>query len=330
VAIVGVDGEVLFCESQHQNSAHAPFGGVVPEIASRNHTVELHPLIDRALETTGLQPRDLLGFAVTSRPGLVGSLLVGLVSVKTLALVHQLPFVAVHHLEGHIFSSLLWDKSYKPPEGFGPPFVALTVSGGHTSLFEVKDFGSYRLLGQTVDDAAGEALDKFAKMLGLGFPGGAAVDKAAKEGDPAKYHFPRGLDKEEGLRMSFSGLKTSALRWIESHSLEEVRRELPHLCASYQEAVVDSLLIKLDRAVDEANLDRVVISGGVSANSRLREKATKWAQNRNLQLVIPPLRYCTDNAAMIGIAGARRLIKRGGDSQDVGPMPRAPLEEESW
>lgn len=332
VAVVGIDGEVLFCESQHQNEAHEPFGGVVPEIASRNHTLELHPLLQRALNTTGIELKDLVGFAVTNRPGLVGSLLVGLVTVKTLSLVHQKPFVAVHHLEGHIFSPFLRDGDYAPPADFTTPFVALTVSGGHTSLFQVKGFGDYRKLGETVDDAAGEALDKFAKMVGLGFPGGAAVDRASQSGDPQKFYFPRGLDKEESLRMSFSGLKTSALRWLEGKSPEEVQRELPHLCASFQEAVVDSLMIKLNRAVDETKADRVAIAGGVSANSRLREAAHHWAQRKGVQLVIPPLRYCTDNAAMIGYVGAQKLVrlKGQGESQSIGPAPREPLEQVSW
>ena len=326
VAVVDDKGFVEACLSQSQYEAHKPFGGVVPEIASRNHTYHLLPLIEATLEKANREWSDIDGLVVTSCPGLVGSLIVGLVTVKTLALVYNKPFIGVNHLEGHIIAPLLRDESYQPNENFQYPFIALTVSGGHSSIYLVKEFGSYQTLGTTIDDAAGEAFDKFAKMVGLGYPGGVQVDQWAKKGDPKSYKFPRPLINEDHFNMSFSGLKTAAMRGIEKIPQEMRQEQLPHLCASYQEAIVDVLLTKLDRAVKRLGIKRAVITGGVSANSRLRELSLQWASDHKIELLTPPLRYCSDNAAMIGFAGIQRLNRGEFSEQNLGPAPRAPLD----
>ncbi len=327
VAIVRHDGFVEACLSQSQYEAHKPFGGVVPEIASRNHTYHMLPLIDAVLEKASCSWDNVDGLVVTSCPGLVGSLIVGLVTVKTLSLVHNKPFIGVNHLEGHVIAPLLRDETYQPAENFEYPFIALTVSGGHSSIYLVEEFGSYKALGSTIDDAAGEAFDKFAKMVGLGYPGGVQVDQQAKKGDPTTYKFPRPLLNEDNFDMSFSGLKTAAMRGIEKIPQEMRQEQLPHLCASYQEAIVDVLVGKLDKAVKRSGLKRAVITGGVSANSRLRERAQEWSEKNGIELLSPPLRYCSDNAAMIGYAGIQRLNRGEQSEQNLGPAPRAPLDE---
>ena len=342
VAVVTREGRVKHVISANQNQVHAVYGGIVPEIASRNHTYHLLPLVDECLKKAGLTLDQVDGFAVTSKPGLVGSLLVGLVAVKSMALATGKPFIGVNHLEGHLLAPFLKDDSYAPPADFEPPYVALAISGGHTSLYHVKGLGDYEVLGRTIDDAAGEAFDKFGKMAGLGFPGGVRVDKLSKVGDRARFQFPRSMLKEDHLAFSFSGMKTAASRTIEGLSASDkgdlaVQAEdfmlsgtvspgvLADLCASFQEAVVDVLVDRLDRAVKKYAAKRAVLTGGVSANSRLRERGEEWARANGLQLVVPPIRYCTDNAAMIGYAGITRLNRGESSPQDLGPEPRAPL-----
>ncbi len=323
VAFVCENGWVDGVVSANQDLAHSPFGGVVPEIASRNHTLTLLPLIETLLQKTKIKWSDVQGIAVTSRPGLMGSLMVGVVTAKTLAAAHKLPVIGVNHLEGHLLAPFLRDEEYAPPDGFQAPYLALAISGGHTQIYDVTKVGSYTVLGKTIDDAAGEAFDKFAKMLGLPFPGGIFVDKAARNGDAKKYKFPRPLSRANGygddLDFSFSGLKTSALRMIEKMSPEQRAGEQADLCASYQEAIVDTLLSKLETARSLYGHTRVVLTGGVSANSRLRDKASAWAKKKNVDLIVPPIRYCTDNAAMIGYVGAIKLKMGQISSSDLAP-----------
>lgn len=323
VAVVSNEGWVHAVVSANQDLAHEPFGGVVPEIASRNHTLQLLPLVDVCLKKANMTWSEIEGIAVTSRPGLIGSLIVGVVTAKTLAFQMNRPIIGINHLEGHLLAPFLKDDSYEPPQDFDFPYIALAVSGGHTQIYLVTAPGTYKVLGRTVDDAAGEAFDKFAKLLGLGFPGGVAVDRLAQSGDATRYAFPRPMIHEKHLQMSFSGLKTAAQNLVQEMSPEELKLHQSDICASYQEAIVDSLLSKLDRAVSEMGIPRAIITGGVSANSRLRAKAQDWASAHNLQLVIPPLRYCTDNAAMIGYAGALRLNRGEVSGQSLSPSPRS-------
>jgi N6-L-threonylcarbamoyladenine synthase len=321
VAIVRQGGFVEGCLSQSQDVAHAPFGGVVPEVASRWHTENLLPLVERIFSQTKLGWSDIDGIAVTTRPGLVGSLLVGVVTAKSLALALGKPWIGVNHIEGHILSVLLNDASYQPAAKF--PFLSLVVSGGHTHLFLVETIGRYRLLGQTVDDAAGEAFDKFAKLIGLGFPGGIAVDQTAKGGNVAAFRFPRGMVHENNLDFSFSGLKASAQRMLSEMPDPEIQKQKTDLCASYQEAIVDVLLAKLQRAVDQTGVTQICVVGGVSANSRLRERGMTLSEERGWSWHVPPLRYCTDNAAMIALVGLHRLNAGERSLMDQGPMPRS-------
>lgn len=323
VAIVRADGFVEAMSSANQDQVHAPFGGVVPEVAGRNHSLYILPLIQKTLEKANLQWGDIPCLSVTSRPGLMGSLLVGVVTAKTLALSKGIPFLGINHLEGHLLAPFLKDRDYAPPENFQYPYLALAVSGGHTQLYRVKDVGLYEILGHTIDDAAGEAFDKFAKALGLGFPGGVAVDKMSQGGNEKAFSFPRPMIYEDNYLFSFSGLKAAALRLLETMSEEEQKNHAQDLSASYQKAIVDSLLSKLNKAVEKTGLRRVVLTGGVSANSCLRKNAEAWANEKKLQLVLPPLRYCTDNAAMVGYAGILRLNRGELSEQDLAPQPRS-------
>lgn len=323
VAIVENEGWVRVLVSANQDIIHQPFGGIVPELASRDHSRLLLPLIEEALQKSKLDWIDIDGIVVTARPGLLGSLLVGIVTAKTLALSHDIPWLGVNHLEGHLVAPFLKDQTYQPPKAFTYPYVALAISGGHTQLYWVKALGEYQVLGRTLDDAAGEAFDKFAKIVGLGYPGGVQVDKESGQGDVNKYKFPRALIKEDNLNFSFSGLKTSAQNLIKTWDQETIKAERADLCASYQEAIVDVLLAKLEKAVQRFSSTRVVLTGGVSANSRLRVRAKTWADASGLELVVPPLRYCTDNAAMIGWAGLQRLQRGERSPQSLAPSARS-------
>ena len=348
VAVVRPDGTVAAIVSAHQNQVHEIFGGIVPELASRNHTHQLLPLTELCLQKAGLRLEDIDAFAVTSCPGLIGSLMVGLVTVKSLSLATGKPFIGVNHLEGHLLAPFLRDAECAPPERFDYPYVALAISGGHTSLYRVEDLGNYEVLGQTVDDAAGEAFDKFGKMIGLGFPGGVRVDLLSRNGRADAFQFPRAMLKDVHLNFSFSGLKSSASRTLaeladseraildddlaafltsSSANLANLGRPglLADLCASFQEAIVDVLLDRLSRAVKSEGVSRAVLTGGVSANSRLRFRTQQWAKATGIELVIPPIRYCTDNAAMIGLAGIARLNRGERSSQSLGPAAKAPL-----
>ncbi len=325
VAVVGRDGFVFALKSASQDLVHRPFGGVVPEIAGRNHSETLLPLIDSVVDSVEGKWSAIEGIAVTNRPGLLGSLLVGVVTTKALGLVKKLPFLGVNHLEGHIFAPFLKDQAYQPNSEFSFPFLSLAVSGGHTTIYRVDGLGQYRVLGTTRDDAAGEAFDKFAKMLGLPFPGGIQVDRLSKGGDIKAFSFPRGMMEEGNLDFSFSGVKSSAQRLVQSLSQTEKRERISDLCASFQDAVATTLIEKLDRAVRKENIKNVTITGGVSANSRLRELAQSWASSNNIKLMIPPLKFCTDNAAMIGYVGIQRFNQGESDNQYLAPSPEGPL-----
>jgi N6-L-threonylcarbamoyladenine synthase len=286
-----------------QVTVHAEFGGVVPELASRAHLDVVVPVVRQALADAGIERLDALdAIAVTEGPGLVGALLVGVQMARGLAFASGLPLVGVHHMEGHILSAFIGDASL-PPTPF-LPHIALLVSGGHTELVDVAGIGRYDLMGSTRDDAAGEAYDKVAKLMGLGYPGGPVIDKLASEGDPSAVAFPRAMIDQDNFDFSFSGLKTAVLVHLDKHGEPASRQEIADLCASFQAAVVDVLVAKSVKAVAHKGATRLHIVGGVAANRSLRAAAQA---SPIPEVVVPPLRYCGDNAAMIGAAASARL-----------------------
>jgi N6-L-threonylcarbamoyladenine synthase len=288
-----------------QAELHARYGGVVPELASRDHLQRALPVIGEALQRAQVPLENLDGICVTAGPGLVGALLVGVQIAKTLAASARLPLAAVNHLEGHLLAVLL------EADAPAPPWLALVVSGGHTSLYEVRALGSYRALGHTLDDAAGEAFDKVAKLLGLQYPGGAHVDRLARGGNPRAVEFPRGLSKRPRAEVdfSFSGLKTAVAQHLRERGGAPSGQELANLCASFQEAVCDALTVRAVRAARAARMPALVICGGVAANSRLRALAQERCAAEGIALHLPSPRLCTDNGAMIAVAGALRLAR---------------------
>ncbi len=279
-----------------QVDIHRRWGGVVPELASRNHVVQVMPVLHEALTRAHKTLDDVDLIAVTSGPGLIGALLVGVQVAKSLSLATGKPFVGANHLEGHLLAIRLLEDA---PE---PPFLGLVVSGGHTSLYEVQDYGRYRLVGSTRDDAAGEAYDKTARILGLPYPGGLPIDQLAQKGNPEAIRFPRALPGAENFDWSFSGLKTAVAQHVRKHGVPE-GQALADLCASFQEAVADALSKKFVAAARRLGLKNLVVCGGVAANSRLRSLSQERAEERNLKLFLPPVRLCTDNGAMIAVAG---------------------------
>lgn len=308
-----------------QVEAHAPYGGVVPEIAARAHADITDQIVEAAIEESGLSLSELDGIAATSGPGLIGGVMVGMMTGKALALASGKPFLPVNHLEGHALSPRL-------AEDCPFPYLLLLVSGGHCQFIEVRGLGQYRRLGTTIDDAAGEAFDKLAKLLGLGFPGGPAVERTAAGGDPKRYKLPRPLMDRDGLDMSFAGLKTAAARIIEAGDLLE--QDKSDLCASYQAAIADCLTQRADRALGmfEADGDkRLVVAGGVAANQAIRTSLEEAARRHGARLIAPPLRHCTDNAAMIALAGAEHLAAGQvvADAMSFSARPRWPLDESS-
>lgn len=298
-----------------QIKVHAEFGGVVPELASRAHLAVVTRVVDEAITKAGLsRPADVDALAVTEGPGLAGALLIGVQMARGLAFSTGLRLVGIHHMEGHIFSAFLGDSASRPSGAEGAleastfvPHVALLVSGGHTELVDVTGLGRYEMLGATRDDASGEAYDKVAKLLGLGYPGGPIVDKLAAEGNPTAIPFPRAMIDQDNFDFSFSGLKTAVLVHLDRHGEPKSREELADLCASFQAAVVDVLVAKARRAVKASASRRLHIVGGVAANRGLRTAAIAAGEADGFPVVVPPIRWCGDNAAMIGAAANARL-----------------------
>ncbi|MEX2555692.1 MAG: tRNA (adenosine(37)-N6)-threonylcarbamoyltransferase complex transferase subunit TsaD [Actinomycetota bacterium] len=318
VAVVE-DGRIRSNLLSSQTDLHARFGGVVPELASRQHLVSLNILLAQAMDEAGVSFGDLDGIAVTVGPGLVGALLVGVSAAKSLAAVLDVPLIGVNHLEGHVEAAFL-----ERPE-LEPPVIALIVSGGHTMITELAEHGRFEILGSTIDDAAGEAFDKIARFIGLGFPGGPAIDQLSQGGNPAAYKFPRAMMKDDSYDFSYSGLKTAVIRWIrERHDAgEEIDAE--DLAASFQEAIVDVQIAKTLRAADERGVSTVIVVGGVAANSRLRARMSEEGSKRGLTIVTPALSLCTDNGAMIAAAGIRRLARGESTPLDVSANPNMAL-----
>lgn len=294
------DSIVLSNVVSSQDEIHSPYGGVVPELASRQHMRQILPIVDQALYVARVRLEQLDGIAVTCGPGLVGSLLVGISTAKALAVAKNLPLIGVNHIEGHLLAVQL-------EQSVSFPFLCLIVSGGHTSLYLARDFGDYSLLGGTRDDAAGEAFDKAAKMLGLGYPGGRLIDQLAQQGDSTAHRFPRAHLKNGKPGFSYSGLKTALRQFLQQP--ERAALCIEDIAASYQEAVVDMLVQPTLQAATELGLDRIVISGGVSANSRLRHRMKEEGARLGFQVFVPSPKFCTDNAAMIAFAGAWRLAR---------------------
>ena len=297
---------------------HEKFGGVVPEVAARAHVENINPLITMALTDAGMWVMDIDAVAVTVGPGLVGALLVGIAAGKAIALALNVPFIGVNHLEGHIYANFLDREPLKEP------YLSFLVSGGHTMLVYVPEPHRYEVLGQTLDDAAGEAFDKIARFIGLGFPGGPAIDALAKRGNPSAIRFPRAAT-ERGYDFSLSGLKTAVVRHVKEVRAKGEDIEAADLAASFQEAVVEVQVAKTIAAARDKGVKKIVLGGGVVANTRLRKLMTEKAKENQLELLIPPIELCTDNAAMIACAGYHRLMRGETTDLEVGASPSLPL-----
>ncbi len=311
----GLRAHALFSQVE----IHAEYGGVVPEIASRDHVRKLLPLINTCLATADLTRADIDAVAYTAGPGLIGALLVGTATGRSIALGLDKPAIATHHMEGHLLAPML---EAEPPE---VPFVALLVSGGHTMLVEVRAIGEYRILGETLDDAAGEAFDKTAKLLGLGYPGGPALAKLAAQGDAARFSFPRPMTNKPGLDFSFSGLKTHTRNlWINGEQDETTQADI---AAGFQEAVVDTLVIKCRRAMQHTRAQQLVVAGGVGANLALRQTLQQAGKKYGWKVSYPRLEFCTDNGAMIAFAGCQRLLAGQHTGLGLQAFARWPLDQ---
>jgi tRNA N6-adenosine threonylcarbamoyltransferase len=313
-AVIENGTTILSNSISNQSDIHKKYGGIVPELASRRHIEMIWPVVNEALKAAGLSCKDLACIAVCHGPGLIGSLLVGCSFAKALCYAKKIPLVAVNHLEGHIFSPFL--EKTKPDY----PFIALIVSGGHTCLYRVDDFGKYVELGRTRDDAAGEAYDKVSKLLGLGYPGGPVIDNLARDGNSHAIHFPRAY-LPESLDFSFSGLKTAVLNFLKS----EVSPSINDISASFQAAVVDVLVRKTEWAIRKERIKRITLSGGVAANSTLRQKMQKMAEEREGEVYMPSVSLCTDNAAMIAAAGYHHFKAGNIAGLDLNPVAYLPL-----
>ena len=314
------DKDGLIAHTLHtQIAMHAEYGGVVPELASRDHIKRVIPLVRKVLKDSNTNKSDLSAIAYTKGPGLIGALLVGAMTARSIAFALDIPAIAVHHMEGHLLAPMLENE---PPEF---PFVALLVSGGHTMLIKVDRPGHYELLGQSVDDAAGEAFDKTAKLLGLAYPGGPALEKMAKSGDSKAYHFPRPMLDRPNCDFSFAGLKTAVLN--AAHKSQDLQKDKYNIARCFSDAVVDTLVTKCTRALDITNLNTLVVAGGVSANADIRQALDNLMQKRHGRAFFARKEFCTDNGAMIALAGMLRF-KSGqySDSLEVDVTPRWPLD----
>ena len=302
-----------------QIALHAEYGGVVPELASRDHVRKTLPLLRELFQQAGLTPRQVNGVAYTRGPGLIGALLVGAAIGRSLAWAWNVPAIGVHHMEGHLLAPML------EPDPPAFPFVALLVSGGHSLLVRVEGLGRYQIIGESVDDAAGEAFDKTAKLLGLPYPGGPALARLAEQGDPGRFRFPRPMTDRPGCDFSFSGLKTAAITaW---RTLEPTPENRADVARAFEEAVVDTLAIKCRRALEATGLRRLIVAGGVGANRRLRERLRVMATEAGGQVYYPRLEFCTDNGAMIAYAGGRRLAAGQREDLAIAVLPRWPLDD---
>lgn len=302
-----------------QVKTHAEYGGVVPELASRDHIRKLVPLIEKVLKDAGVKPSEIEGIAYTAGPGLVGALMAGASVARSLAFAWAVPSVAVHHMEGHLLAPLLEEN---PPDF---PFAALLVSGGHTMLIKVAGIGRYETLGESLDDAAGEAFDKTAKMLGLDYPGGPALSRLAEKGVMGRFNFPRPMTDRPGLDFSFSGLKTHTLTtFSQTQGLEQDKADV---AKAFEEAVADTLVIKCRRALVQCGYKRLIAAGGVSANRTIRQKLQEMAGQGGYEVFFPRLEFCTDNGAMIAYAGCQRLVAGHVESNEIKVRPRWPLDE---
>lgn len=324
VAIYDEDKGLIANQLYTQIALHADYGGVVPELASRDHIRKTAPLIQAALSEAQLTAKDIDGVAYTCGPGLVGALLVGATIARALAYAWEVPAVGVHHMEGHLLAPMLDDN----PPCF--PFVALLVSGGHTQLVRVDGVGQYTVIGESVDDAAGEAFDKTAKLLGLDYPGGAALSRLAEQGAPGRFVFPRPMTDRPGLDFSFSGLKTFAANTLNAVLKTELtlsEQTKADIAYAFQDAVVDTLAIKCKRALKETGYKRLVIAGGVSANKKLRESLTQMMKNLGGEVFYPQPQFCTDNGAMIAYAGLLRLKQGQHSDLAIDVKPRWAMAE---
>jgi N6-L-threonylcarbamoyladenine synthase len=318
VAVVDEHG-LLAHRLYSQVALHADYGGVVPELASRDHIRKLLPLVRDVMAQAGLQPADLTGVAYTAGPGLMGALLVGGTVARSLAWAWGVPALGVHHMEGHLLAPMLEEHAPQPP------FIALLVSGGHTMLVQVDAIGRYRLLGESLDDAAGEAFDKTAKLLDLGYPGGPALARLAERGDPRRFRFPRPMTDRPGLDFSFSGLKTHALNTLAEAGKDE--RSKADVACAFELAVADTLSIKCRRALAQTGIKRLVVAGGVGANRRIRETLKEMSATIGAEVFYPRPEFCTDNGAMIAYAGMVRLRVGQCDRLALQTRPRWPLTE---
>lgn len=310
----GILANALYSQLSHQK-----YGGVVPELASRDHIQKVIPLIAAVLEEAGLQPTDIDGIAYTKGPGLAGALMVGATIAQGLRFAWKIPAIGVHHLEGHLLAPML----ASPAPSF--PFLALLVSGGHTQIISVRALGDYEILGESLDDAVGEAFDKTAKLLGLPYPGGPHLEKLAQQGDATKFQFPRPLLHREDLNFSFSGLKTHVANVIQRTELTEQNKA--NIAAQFEETIAEVLCKKMQRALMQTELTSLVVAGGVAANLTLRKALSSLAEKLQCQIYFPPLKYCTDNGAMIAYAGTQRLMRDEKSDFSIQIRPRWPLSE---